>query len=183
MSQTLTRQLGLTTESQQQEPRSSGLRLATKQEIAVCLDMAIRVYGPPQGWDQVTAEIYLEALAELPTDMLIKATQGHIRESKWFPRPAELRGRVQEMLAERRESVVPERKTMMLMPPEDRVDPEYAADQFAKLRQRLARHLSYQGRIEELPEATGNLRRVLAEAGQRPKIPAPGTPEFERENA
>lgn len=52
---------------------------------------------------EVRAEAYIDALSDLPTDALITACKRAIRESKFFPRPAELRELVEGSAVDRAE--------------------------------------------------------------------------------
>jgi hypothetical protein len=71
------------------------------------LDKAGRVFGYPAGFaDEATAGIWLDALSDIPPDLLREAVDRYINmpslEARWFPRPGQLRALVLEELEERR---------------------------------------------------------------------------------
>lgn len=85
---------------------------ATRKECAACLDKAGRVFGYPQSWfcadgegDDITAGIWLDALADIPLDLLTDAVDRYINAvppNWWFPKPGELRALCDEELQARR---------------------------------------------------------------------------------
>jgi hypothetical protein len=77
------------------------LQPATQQQIAAVLYGLLSVYGVPAGWDDAKS-LYLDALADLPFDLLQEAAAAHIRTSQWFPKPAQLRAFASEELSDRR---------------------------------------------------------------------------------
>jgi hypothetical protein len=88
---------------------------ATRKECAACLDKAGRVFGYPQSWfcadgkgDDITAGIWLDALADIPLDLLADAVDRYINAvppNRWFPKPGELRALCAEELQARRADV------------------------------------------------------------------------------
>jgi len=72
----------------------------------------------------MAAALYMEALADIPPELLDKAVKHCIRTCRFFPKPAELRGAIADELAERcrRQN---ERRYAALPPP---VDPPSAED-------------------------------------------------------
>jgi hypothetical protein len=85
---------------------------ATRKECAACLDKAGRVFGYPKSWyredgegDDITASIWLDALADIPLDLLADAVDRYINAvppNRWFPKPGELRALCAEEMQERR---------------------------------------------------------------------------------
>jgi len=86
----------------------AALEPASAPEIAACLDKAGRVFGYPAGFadDEVTAGIWLDALSDIPADLLKDAVDRYINmpslEARWFPRPGQLRALALEEMEERR---------------------------------------------------------------------------------
>jgi hypothetical protein len=88
---------------------------AARKECAACLDKAGRVFGYPQSWfcadgegDDITAGIWLDALADIPLDLLADAVDRYINAvppNRWFPKPGELRALCAEELQARRAGV------------------------------------------------------------------------------
>lgn len=68
--------------------------------VAVILKPLIDLHGKPPNWETSSA-IYVEALADLPPDLLATAVQQCIRTCRFFPKPAELRNAIADELAER----------------------------------------------------------------------------------
>ena len=67
----------------------------------VMLDETLALYGAPDNWDSV-AKFYLEAVDDVPEDLLAKALK-HIRMNlKWFPKPCEIRTPIAEDMEKRR---------------------------------------------------------------------------------
>lgn len=60
---------------------------------AVHLERTLELYGVPDNWDEV-AGFYLEAIADLPEDMLVKTLKQLRLTSKWFPKPSEIRAAI-----------------------------------------------------------------------------------------
>jgi hypothetical protein len=85
---------------------------ATRKECAACLDTAGRVFGYPPSWfradgegDDITAGIWLDALADIPLDLLADAVDRYINAvppNRWFPKPGELRALCAGEMQERR---------------------------------------------------------------------------------
>jgi hypothetical protein len=72
---------------------------------AAALVPLIELHGTPAGWDQMTP-IYLDALADMPPDLLVEAVRRVIRNVKFFPKPAEIRTAIAEELALRKLAVM-----------------------------------------------------------------------------
>lgn len=82
------------------------LRPATEREITVALHRLRAIFGYEEGAWKVAFPLYLEALGDLPGDLLAEAVGIHIRTGEErFPKPAQLRSLVDEQLAGRREAV------------------------------------------------------------------------------
>jgi hypothetical protein len=87
------------------EQHRRALEPASREQAAVAIAPLLAVFGAPTGWEHGGAAAYLEALDDLPFAMLKQAVAAHIRSSKWFPKPVELRELCQEDLAYRREEL------------------------------------------------------------------------------
>lgn len=69
--------------------------------LAVMLERTLDVWTLPPNWDDV-AEFYVEALEDVPLDLVHSALK-HLRMTiKWFPKPCELRSSVTLELDRRR---------------------------------------------------------------------------------
>lgn len=75
-------------------------------EIAACLDKLGRVFGYPRGWDEVTAGIWIDALAGIPADLLHESVARYISDPdinrRYFPQPGQLRALIIDDLRFRR---------------------------------------------------------------------------------
>jgi hypothetical protein len=68
--------------------------------LAVKLDATLAIWKLPDDWAAM-APFYIEALADVPADLVDIALK-HVRlNCKWFPKPAELRAPIERLLAER----------------------------------------------------------------------------------
>jgi hypothetical protein len=84
---------------------------AAPELIAVCLRQVLDYHHPPRGnpaveakmaaWWARNAQIYCAALADLPPDLLALA-QAHGVKARFFPKIADLRGPVEELLDDRK---------------------------------------------------------------------------------
>lgn len=67
---------------------------------AVMLAQTLELYGLPDNWAKV-APFYLEAMADVPPDLVADALK-HVRLTcKWFPKPSELRAGIETELLDR----------------------------------------------------------------------------------
>ena len=67
----------------------------------VLLDETLELFPVPENWDRI-AKFYLEALEDIPEDLLRK-TLKHVRMTqKWFPKPVELRKHAMDELFNRK---------------------------------------------------------------------------------
>lgn len=91
------------------------LKPATTRQLAQALDKLVRVFirSVPSTFANVerngqvvegTSGLYYDALDDMPTDLLDRAVIAVIRESKWFPTPAEIRSPVLIELRERQDA-------------------------------------------------------------------------------
>lgn len=128
------------------DPAHADLRPASPQQIATCLDKLGRVFGyPPDFQNPNTAGIWIDALADLPIDLLIEATDRYImeptHERKRFPQPGQLRAIVSEEMAARHVDRL--RREQRAQKPQDapvqRITPEEAEEIWAKYGGRPAR--------------------------------------------
>ena len=80
----------------------SALRPAVRDEIILALAqlLPLSLDFPPPDW-RLALPLYVEALSDLPADLLRESIRGWIRSSSKFPRPSELRGMVSEALDRR----------------------------------------------------------------------------------
>ena len=97
------------------QPKSATERLtpATKREIAVELEKLRSVFGYESGAWETAVPLYLDALADLPYDMLADAVSASIRLAStgdFFPRPGQLRALVSDRLELRRSQARSESK-------------------------------------------------------------------------
>ena len=70
----------------------------------VLLDETLELFKVPDNWD-VVAKFYLEAIEEIPEDLL-RETLKHVRMTKkWFPKPVELREYALDKLFHRKISI------------------------------------------------------------------------------
>jgi hypothetical protein len=77
------------------------LKPSDPKALAVQLVQTLDLYGMPENWDRI-AGFYLEALADVPAD-LIPATMKNVRMTcKWFPKPSELRACIPDDARRRR---------------------------------------------------------------------------------
>ena len=90
------------------QPKSATERLqpATKREIAVELEKLRAVFGYEAGAWETAAPLYLDALADLPYDLLSDAVSQSIRMAgpdDHFPKPGQIRAMIREGLELRRD--------------------------------------------------------------------------------
>jgi hypothetical protein len=69
--------------------------------LAVMLLQTLELYGLPDNWQKV-APFYLEALADVPADLVARGLKAVRMTCKWFPKPSELRQAMPDELSERR---------------------------------------------------------------------------------
>lgn len=86
------------------------LTRVSPQELGVLLAKTAKVWPTPADWNE-TAEFYVEALEDMPADLVHSALKHCRLTLKWFPKPAELREPVQREL-ERRQTVLRRLKAM-----------------------------------------------------------------------
>lgn len=83
------------------ETRTAALTPVDEKALVVLLDRTLALWKLPDNWSEIAA-FYLEALRDLPIDLLEKALR-HVRMTcKFLPKPAELREAVAKDLDERR---------------------------------------------------------------------------------
>ncbi len=68
-------------------------------EIAVILKPLLDLHGTPGNW-AAAVQIYVEALSDIPPELLHKAVRHNIASNPYFPKPAELRAAVVDELSE-----------------------------------------------------------------------------------
>lgn len=69
--------------------------------VAGLLAETLLIFGTPPNWDK-TAKFYLEALEDVPGDLVRSALREVRLTSKFFPKPAELRKPIGEEFARRK---------------------------------------------------------------------------------
>lgn len=79
---------------------------ATEAQIGTLLVMLAKAgFSYPAGWDQQSVALYINALSDIPLDLLQSAVDEWIRvKEDWYPRPGQLRALIAEDLAVRRKS-------------------------------------------------------------------------------
>jgi hypothetical protein len=71
---------------------------ATPREIGVALEQLVSIFGRPTDW-AVAAPLYLEALADIRSDLLSLAVKRLIRDhDRYMPTPAQIRAKVKDEL-------------------------------------------------------------------------------------
>ena len=69
--------------------------------LAVQLVQTLDLYGLPENWGRI-AKFYLEALADVPADLVAETMRTARMTLKWFPKPSELRDCIPEEARRRR---------------------------------------------------------------------------------
>ena len=78
----------------------ANLRPIDPRELAVKLESTLAIWPLPDHWSLV-APYYREAMADVPADLVNMALR-HVRlNSKWLPKPSELRDPIRRILAQR----------------------------------------------------------------------------------
>lgn len=70
--------------------------------IAVKLVETMRVFGLPEGWDRGTAKFYIEALEDVPTELIEPTLKAVRLNCKFTPKPAEIRQNIPAVWSHRR---------------------------------------------------------------------------------
>jgi hypothetical protein len=78
----------------------NALRPIGPKEAAALLAQTVEVFGVPQNWDKI-ADVYLEALEDVPRDLAVLAMKRVRLNLKFFPKPAEIRAQIAPELSER----------------------------------------------------------------------------------
>lgn len=130
--------------------------------------------------------IYVEALSDIPLDLLRDAVMTHIRSSEWFPRPAQLRAVVRDELERRRAALreleIEQIELQQLSEPElIRVTEQEAAEIFAKygVNRLPQRHQIRLGEMVHCDPATA--KRVFDELKGFRHVPMPWLGESDME--
>jgi hypothetical protein len=87
--------------SQEEAETARSLTPCDPKRAALMLGQTVELYGVPNNWDRI-ATFYLEAVADVPPDLLALALRRIRLESKWFPKPAEIRAAIDAELSERK---------------------------------------------------------------------------------
>lgn len=172
----------LSTELLQADAR---LRPASLEEMKIIFARELVVAhlrAPPASW-KATMPLYVEDLGHLPADLLQEGIRRCRRASAWFPTTADILAAVQDdmkqRIAERERIASDDAQKYLPLPGENRITPEEAEWVLDKYRIKRARERHPEA-IREADSARP-LSEVMAEIATRPKIPAPGTPEFAEE--
>jgi hypothetical protein len=98
---------------------SAGRRSTTTngRAVAVLLKPLIDLHGKPRNWETAAA-LYVEALADIPPELLAKAVQHAIVSNPYFPKPADLRASIADELGHYRWQRERERLAALPAPPE-----------------------------------------------------------------
>jgi hypothetical protein len=94
--------------------------------VAVILKPLIDLHGEPRNW-RTAAPLYIEALADIPPDLLAVAVRHAIASNPFFPKPADLRLSIADELSDYRRRQDAARKASLLLP-EPYVPPPTQAD-------------------------------------------------------
>lgn len=69
--------------------------------IAVILKPLIDLHGEPKNW-ATAARLYIDALEDIPPELLSKAVEYAVASNPFFPKPADLRASIADELSEHR---------------------------------------------------------------------------------
>lgn len=124
----------------------------------------IDLHGEPRNW-ATAAPLYIEALADIPPELLAAAVRHAIASNPYFPKPADLRLSIADELRDHLRRQDDERR-MKALPPPVEVQPPTAED-IAHVEAVSARALAAIG-------ARGAALRARYERGREPEFtPAP----------
>ena len=157
----------------------SALTPASREEIAAVLLTLVDMFGEPTNWRR-KAELYFGALADLPLDLMIEAAQACIRDSEFFPKPAELRRCVEVEHRRRRDA---KRKLQMALGEADRRREEQSRRQEAERRSQAAKadldqwarsqgYDNWHGYLESGGTYSSAVKRMTAQAQEKITISA-----------
>ena len=105
--------------------------------VAVILKPLIDLHGEPRNW-RTAAPLYIEALADIPPDLLAVAVKHAITSNPYFPKPADLRAAIMDELSEYRRRQDAARKAFLMLPAADIPPP--TEEQKAEVDALLAEH-------------------------------------------
>jgi len=118
--------------------------------VAVILKPLIDLHGEPRNW-ATSVPLYVEALADIPPELLAKAVRHAIVSNPFFPKPADLRASIADELKHHRWQRERQKIAALPKPPEPAPpspeDIEYVDGIVAKTLQIIA------GRRDEIVEA------------------------------
>lgn len=69
------------------------LEPADPRKGAAVMEKTLELYGVPDNWDRIV-DFYLEAIEDLPLDIIIDLFRTIRMNLKWFPKPSEIRGHI-----------------------------------------------------------------------------------------
>lgn len=128
--------------------------------VAVILKPLIDLHGEPRNW-LTAAPLYIEALSDIPPELLAVAVKHAITSNPFFPKPADLRLSIVDELSDYRRRQDERRKAALLLP-----EPEVPAPT--------------QADVEAVDRLVAEALRVIAEKGEtfigaprRPREPTP----------
>jgi hypothetical protein len=131
----------------------SALRPALPDEIRLALmDLwSLDLDFPPAAW-ALALPLYVEALSDLPLDLLRESIRGWMRTSSKFPKPADLRGMVSEALDRRFAERDRLRAEARLLPaPAPRIEDPVQRAEMARRMGELARTVALSIAVEDGP--------------------------------
>lgn len=126
--------------------------------IAVLLKPLIDLHGEPRNW-ATAAPLYLDALKDIPPELLAVAVRDQVLRNPYFPKPAELRAAITDELADYRRRRDEARRPRL---PAPEPIPEPTAEDKAYVDARLAPVLA------SLREKTAALKGTKAERDYGP---------------
>jgi hypothetical protein len=83
--------------------------------VAVILKPLIDLHGEPRNW-RTAAPLYIEALADIPPELLAVAVKHAITSNPYFPKPAELRLSIVDELSDYRRRQDDARNAALMLP-------------------------------------------------------------------
>lgn len=86
--------------------------------MAVILKPLIDLHGEPRNW-KTAAPLYIEALADIPPELLAVAVKHAITSNPFFPKPADLRLSIVDELSDYHRRQDATRKAALLLPEPD----------------------------------------------------------------
>jgi hypothetical protein len=117
----------------------------------VILKPLIDLHGEPANW-KTAAPIYLEALADIPAELLAKAVRHAIQWNPFFPKPGDLRQSIKDELADHYQGPparIREVPLRLEAAPPSEEDKAYVTAQVERVTRHLKLVIEEQGEFEE----------------------------------